>query len=65
MGLKLIQEQKTVNEAINSEEKSAIALKQAQLNIIGQQNAFQTIFFVQWLWLSWQSSRFKYQRFAV
>jgi lambda family phage tail tape measure protein len=42
MGLKLIQEQKTVNEAINSEEKSAIALKQAQLNIIGQQNAFQT-----------------------
>ena len=39
---KLVQEEKTTREAINSEEKSSIALKQAALNIIGQQNAFLT-----------------------
>lgn len=42
LGLKLIQEQKIITEAINSEEKTAINLRQSLLNIVSQGNAFQT-----------------------
>jgi lambda family phage tail tape measure protein len=39
---KLIQEQKTLTDAINTEEKTKLSLEQNSLNILGQQNAFQT-----------------------
>jgi len=40
--LKVIQEEKTIKEAINSEEKAGIALQQAAASILAQGNAFLT-----------------------